>query len=155
MPGRDAAVPEPTPRARLEQVGATISLGADLPYALSLGVRHEVDTTVATLQGEIDRDAEQILERALGDLLRHAGRGVDLDLDGVAFMDCSGLNVLLGLRRRAHQYGKTVTIRAAGPAVERLLALADVRSLFAPPVSLPGTPRDAGTASEGPHRPRS
>jgi anti-anti-sigma factor len=70
----------------------------------------------------------------LGPVLQHAlddsRTGVDLDLDGVQFCDCSGLNTLLRLRQEALHHGKTLTIRHSGPAVTRLLTLTGALSLF-------------------------
>ncbi|WP_314408733.1 anti-sigma factor antagonist [Streptomyces sp. DSM 40484] len=87
-------------------------------------------TVVAT--GEIDMDTCPALRHTLGEALAESVRGVDLDLAGVDFCDCSGLNVLLLVRRRASADGKTVAVRSASRAVERLLTLSDTSSLFRP-----------------------
>ncbi|WP_306338775.1 ANTAR domain-containing protein [Streptomyces sp. KL118A] len=85
------------------------------------------------VRGELDLDAAERLRIDLYRALDHAGDGMELDLRGVPFCDCSGLDLLLSLRQRAIKQGKTVVIRHGGPAVERLLELTGVRSLFAPP----------------------
>ncbi|MFG2373073.1 STAS domain-containing protein [Streptomyces sp. NPDC048504] len=87
--------------------------------------------TVVTVSGEIDIDTEQTLQHALRLALARSPSGVDLDLTGVGFCDCSGLNVLLRVRRIALTDGKTLGVRALSPWVERLLALTDTSSLFA------------------------
>ncbi|MFJ9376158.1 ANTAR domain-containing protein [Streptomyces sp. NPDC101455] len=86
--------------------------------------------TVVTVSGEIDIDTEQTLQRALRLALARSPEGVDLDLAGVGFCDCSGLNVLLRARRIALADCKTLRVRAAGPWVGRLFALTDTSSLF-------------------------
>ncbi|MFJ4628278.1 STAS domain-containing protein [Streptomyces sp. NPDC088847] len=83
-----------------------------------------------TVSGEIDTDTQQTLQRALRLALARSSEGVDLDLSGVGFCDCSGLNVLLRVRRIALTDGKTLRVRAADPCVERLLALTDTSSMF-------------------------
>ncbi|MFD7814919.1 STAS domain-containing protein [Streptomyces sp. NPDC059785] len=83
-----------------------------------------------TVSGDIDLDAEAALQRTLGEALTRSARGVDVDLSGVGFCDCAGLNVLLRIRRRALTEGKTVTVPSAAPAVDRLLSLTGTRSLF-------------------------
>ncbi|MGC5561288.1 ANTAR domain-containing protein [Streptomyces sp. FR-108] len=82
--------------------------------------------------GEIDMDTCPVLRHTLGEALAESLCGVDLDLAGVDFCDCSGLNVLLLVRRRASADGKTVAVRSASRAVERLLTLSDTASLFTP-----------------------
>ncbi|MGV9253660.1 STAS domain-containing protein [Streptomyces sp. NPDC003697] len=105
---------------------------AGLPYPLTLGCRPDGDRMVVTIRGEADRDAADVLGRTLDDALRRAGKGVDLDLRDVAFWDCSSLNVLLELRRRALRSGKDVAIRAAHPTVGRVLELTGTTDLFVP-----------------------
>lgn len=85
-----------------------------------------------TVRGEVDISAAPALERTLRRALRCAARGVDLDLGGTTFCDCSGLNVLLAARRRALEHGRTLTIRSAGPAVRHLLTVTGTWPLFTP-----------------------
>ncbi|MFJ8934713.1 anti-sigma factor antagonist [Streptomyces sp. NPDC102365] len=98
--------------------------------------------------GEIDMDTCPALRHTLGEALAESVRGVDLDLAGVDFCDCSGLNVLLRVRRRASADGKTVAVRSASRAVERLLTLSDTSSLF-PPAS--DDDRGSPRGNEDPH----
>ncbi|MFG2783002.1 ANTAR domain-containing protein [Streptomyces prunicolor] len=89
--------------------------------------------TVVAVSGEIDIDTEQTLQHALRLALARSSDGVDLDLSGVGFCDCSGLNVLLRVRRIALSDGKTLGVRALSAWVERLFALTDTSSLFTHP----------------------
>ncbi|MFH8463084.1 ANTAR domain-containing protein [Streptomyces sp. NPDC017991] len=82
--------------------------------------------------GEIDMDTCAALRHSLCEALADSVRGVRLDLAGVDFCDCSGLNVLLLVRRYALMDGKRVVMWSASRAVERLLALSDTSSLFTP-----------------------
>ncbi|WP_345944847.1 ANTAR domain-containing protein [Streptomyces albus subsp. chlorinus] len=85
-----------------------------------------------SVRGELDLQGHQ-LQPDLRRALERSGSGIDLDLSGVAFCDCSGLSVLLGLRRRALAQGKTVTIHSSSPPVERLLDLTGAGTLFVHP----------------------
>ncbi|MBE8469976.1 STAS domain-containing protein [Streptomyces justiciae] len=85
-----------------------------------------------TIRGELDISAVPALERALREAVARAARGVDLDLSGTAFCDCSGLNALLTARRHALERGRTLTIRSAGPAVRHLLTATGTWPLFTP-----------------------
>ncbi|WNM32197.1 ANTAR domain-containing protein [Streptomyces sp. Li-HN-5-11] len=111
------------------------------------------DRVVVAVRGELDLDVGQLLQRALREALARSTRGLDLDLSGVAFCDCSALNILIGLRRRALADGKTVTVRATSPVIERLFDLTDTLSLFTADgqedtVPLLPAPRDGGSGAD-------
>ncbi|MDX3802769.1 anti-sigma factor antagonist [Streptomyces sp. AK04-3B] len=116
-------------------VGATA--GTDI------SVRTDGERVVVAVRGELDLDSTVPLERALGAALDAAEAGIDLELDGVVFCDCSALNVLLGARERGLRQGRTVVLRSVGPAVERLLTLTGTGSLFAAVPSPEGAARGA------------
>lgn len=92
-----------------------------------------------TVTGEFCLDNSQSLRRALDDALARSEEGVDLDLEELDLADCSALNVLLAVRRDAIAAGKTVTVTAASPAVQRLLSYTDTHGLFSPARN-PGAP---------------
>ncbi|MGX1910668.1 anti-sigma factor antagonist [Streptomyces phaeochromogenes] len=112
---------------------ASVIAGKGRPPAPLKIEAHQVGArTAVVIAGEIDLDGEQQLKRELRRALAESVTGVDLDLSGVEFCDCSGLNVLLHLRRHALKDTKTVVIQAADPVVERLLAVTETSSLFEP-----------------------
>jgi anti-anti-sigma factor len=128
MPEHDpSAPPRSSPAVRTTpRVPAAVDPSAFLEIVTRpAGVR-----TVVAVSGEIDIDTEQTLQRALRLALARSSEGVDLDLTEVGFCDCSGLNVLLRVRRIALADGKTLAVRAVSPGVERLFALTDTSSLF-------------------------
>lgn len=90
----------------------------------------EGDRVLVRVRGELDLDAGQEFRRALKDALGRSARGIDLDLSGVEFCDCSALNILIGLRERALAQGKTIAVRATSPVSERLLLLTGTHELF-------------------------
>ncbi|WP_234482460.1 MULTISPECIES: ANTAR domain-containing protein [unclassified Streptomyces] len=119
--------------------------------APEIAVRPDGDRVVVAVRGELDLDASERLGHALGAALGAAVRGVDLELDGVGFCDCSTLNVLLEMRRQGLEQDKTVVLRTVGPAVARLLALTGTGTLFDAPdpgVADPGVP-DAHVQGRG------
>ncbi|MET8635941.1 MULTISPECIES: STAS domain-containing protein [unclassified Streptomyces] len=101
------------------------------PSLITVTSRRSGDRMVVVVRGAIDYESEDVLRRSLIGALGRSCRGIDLDLREVTFWDCSGLNVLLAVRRTALQDGKTVTIRAAGPVVERVCELTETLPLFA------------------------
>ncbi|MGW7266988.1 STAS domain-containing protein [Streptomyces sp. NPDC054842] len=88
------------------------------------------DRTVVTVSGDIDMDTEETLEQHLVAALAGSVGGVDVDMGGVGFCDCSALNVLLRLRRRALEDGRTVVVRTPGAALHRLLSITGTAPLF-------------------------
>ncbi|WP_051831296.1 ANTAR domain-containing protein [Streptomyces violens] len=119
------------------------------PFLASIDVLPDGDRVTAALRGELDLDAAQWLRSYLHQALSYSVSGVDLDLHEVEFCDCSGLNLLLSLRHRALEQGKTVTLCRSSPAVERLLDLTCTKNPFTPP-----NPDDKYmTSSAAPHDP--
>ncbi|MER6710911.1 MULTISPECIES: ANTAR domain-containing protein [unclassified Streptomyces] len=115
----------------------------------TLDVLPDGDRMTVTLWGELDLGSRRLLPD-LYDVLALSGSGVDLRLDSVGFCDCSGVNVLLDLRVRALDQGKTVVIRSAGLAVERLLDLTGTRELFTDAAHTDGgTPRTDTRRTDG------
>src|SRR5437879_6006371 len=108
------------------------------PCLLAIDVVPDGDRMNVRVCGELDHGGRQ-LQRSLDEALDNSASGVDLDLSAVGFCDCSGLNLLLGLRRQALDQGKTVTIGASGPSVDRLLELTGARELFVHPGSGTGS----------------
>ncbi|MFJ9870131.1 ANTAR domain-containing protein [Streptomyces sp. NPDC101165] len=111
-----------------------------------------------TIRGEIDISVKAALEAALQDAVMRSTYGVDLDLSGTAFCDCSGLSCFLAARHRALAAGKTVTVQAASPLVQRLLGVTGTWPLFTlqqrasrHPAYAPGLP-DAASAEDAPFR---
>ncbi|WP_370253028.1 ANTAR domain-containing protein [Streptomyces sp. V4I8] len=86
-----------------------------------------------TVSGELDLDASERLRSVLRDALSRSVRGIELDLQGVSFCDCSALNILLYLRNRALEQSKTVVIHSTSAVVDRLLTLTSTHALFGHP----------------------
>ncbi|MFE9768238.1 anti-sigma factor antagonist [Streptomyces sp. NPDC005808] len=110
------------------------------------------DWTLVVVSGAIDIVTEQALHNGLRQALARSARGIDLDLSGVDFCDCSGLNVLLHLRRRALDEGKTIAIQATSTAVRRLFSVTGTLSLFAVAGEADEAGRTRDTHSGSAHR---
>ncbi|MFD9128351.1 STAS domain-containing protein [Kitasatospora sp. NPDC059571] len=135
-PGRISASPFPT-------AGATPAAPAYSPLFTDAAGRLSVRAVRAgsrpriRISGEIHFDTVPALRTALETLTAGKPRAVDLDLGAVTFMDCSGLNALLELRRRGLATGFPVRLRAASWPVLHLLDLCDALPLLTrrpPPV---------------------
>jgi anti-anti-sigma factor len=95
--------------------------------------RHDADGTLrVTLTGELDLAVADGLRDQL-DQLRRSGRRVRLDLSELEFIDCSGLNGILGALEAARRgHGELEVDRLVSPGVRRITSLADVASALWP-----------------------
>lgn len=96
-----------------------------------------VDTNggVLVISGEIDAHTCTHLETALSE--RASSGSVYLDLDGVTFIDSSGLHVLLDTHNTTTAAGHVLQIRRASDAVIRLLHITALTEFF--PLGCHGT----------------
>ncbi|MDO8388958.1 MAG: STAS domain-containing protein [Actinomycetota bacterium] len=83
---------------------------------------------VVVVRGDIDIAGGPVLDAALTSA-EPAG-GVVIDLEGVAFIDSSGLRCLLSAARRAAALQSAVSLRSVGPEVARLLQITGTTDQF-------------------------
>lgn len=100
------------------------------PRSLSITTQPDGGRSIVVVRGELDLQAANELGAALRRALKSAAEGIDLDMRGVTFCDCSALNVLLAVREQALAESRTVTIQSPSPVTERLLTLTGTLSLF-------------------------
>ena len=119
MPRADAG-PKPRPRVpdRTETAVLRVAVCPGSPL-------------VVELRGEIDIQSVPGLRDELLRVIRRCGPQLALDLAGVTFMDCAGLNVLLATRRRARLEEGSVLVIRASPPVLRVISLLGLETVFA------------------------
>ena len=87
---------------------------------------------VVTVSGEIDiQSGPQLRDQLLCAIRRHGAR-LALDLTGVTFIDCAGINALMAARRHAQLKGGWLRVIRASPRVERVLALTRLHHVLIP-----------------------
>ena len=84
--------------------------------------KHE-DVAVVVLSGELDLAAAPILRKDLVRIEDGGAPAITLDLQGVSFIDSSGLKELVKARIRAQSNGHRLTIEAPSHAARRLFEL--------------------------------
>jgi anti-sigma B factor antagonist len=80
--------------------------------------------------GEVDVDCAPTLGRMLHDVLAEEWTAAVLDLEGVAFLDSTGLSLLLQLSQQMRQNGAELTLRNVPPTIERLLEVTGTKASF-------------------------
>ncbi|MEU9146687.1 STAS domain-containing protein [Streptomyces sp. NPDC048349] len=89
------------------------------------------DAAGLRLVGALDLDGTAQLRAALADCFARRPDRVVLDLRGLRFCDCAGLNVLMEAKATADRIGTELQVEGARTQVARLFALTGVRDLFA------------------------
>ncbi|MFE1290244.1 STAS domain-containing protein [Streptomyces sp. NPDC058751] len=102
------------------------------------------DPVLVAVHGELDLVSGGRVRDRLREALAASSGGLELDLSGLGFCDCAGLNVLMELRHQAVIQGKTVTIQDSSPAIDRLLDLVGAQELFSAPRPRCAKPRRRG-----------
>ena len=101
---------------------------------------------VVEVRGEVDVQSAPWLREELLRTMRRHGPAIALDLDGVTFLDCAGINVLLATRRRALLEGGCVRVVRPSARAWRVISLLDLQGVLTA-----GSP-PAGSATAGPAR---
>lgn len=128
-----ASSANPPTRGITEPADSASASAAEPACSLATAVRPDGDRVVVKVDGELDLDTSERFRSVLREALNRSVGGVDLDLEGVTFCDCSALNILLTLRHRALEQAKTIAVHPTSEAVDRLLTLTGTQALFAGP----------------------
>ncbi|MFF8952856.1 STAS domain-containing protein [Streptomyces sp. NPDC014940] len=94
-----------------------------------LGVEVDVissDAAVITVSGELDTDTGLALQHQLAGQVVHGRRHLVLDLEGVPFMDSSGLRVIVQTVNEMRNIDGSVSLAAPSQVVRRVLDLTGV-----------------------------
>ena len=82
------------------------------------------------VSGELDLHTASTLRDAALAALRQHGTCLRVDLEGVTFMDSTGIEVLLATRRRAELEGGSLTLLSPTQAVWRVIEVTGLDKLF-------------------------
>jgi anti-anti-sigma factor len=93
---------------------------------LRVDARSEPDRVVLHLTGELDLASSSIFERALEDPSLAAAPLLVLDLDGLKFVDSTGLRIILLAHEGARARDQQFAITPGSPQVQRLLNITSV-----------------------------
>src|SRR5438309_9156889 len=97
---------------------------------LNVVVLDRRDATVLTVSGELDMASSPALDDVLGRIDSSSRRRTILDLDGLEFMDVTGLRVLLRAHERVRKLGGHLILINVRNGVRRLLTLSGATDLL-------------------------
>ena len=106
----------------------------ELPAHLSVDVRLCSSGVTVTVRGEVDVHTAPILRARLHEVISQGEQRVVVHLDGVTFLDSTGLGVLVGAHKAQSAAGGTLELVCGQPRLLRIIGLTgldrvlDVRS---------------------------
>jgi anti-sigma B factor antagonist len=98
---------------------------------LTVGTRSAGECVVLTLAGELDVTNAAEAEEAVRVTWRDPPSYLVFDLSRLAFMDSTGVRVLVRARRRAAEHEATVALAGLTPSVSRIIELTGLNQAFA------------------------
>src|SRR5581483_3263034 len=94
---------------------------------LSVNIRRKRRAVIVSVAGEIDMATAGRLESSVRG---HADLDVTVDLEGVTFMDSSGITALVRLQRQVMDEGHTLRVTGERPNVRRVLEISGLYDLL-------------------------
>jgi len=95
-----------------------------------IGSVHAGEPLVVTVRGEVDLATAPELESCIQRAFADAPGSVMLDLDGLTFIDSSGLRVLVALSKEARSRDASLTLRNVPRHAQRVLDLTGLSEWF-------------------------
>lgn len=100
-------------------------MSAESRQPFRLEERSNGSRTILALHGELDLASVEAV-RVRIDALRAAGRAVLLDLDGLRFMDSTGIRLILQAGEDSRRDGWSFAVTRGSAAVQRVLRAASI-----------------------------
>ncbi len=85
---------------------------------------------MVAVEGEIDAYTAPQLRERLNELLEQRRYEILVDLEGVEFMDSTGLGILVGAHKRAKEHDGTVALVSTRPALLRVFSITGLDKVF-------------------------
>jgi anti-sigma B factor antagonist len=96
------------------------------PDQLRIDSRLEADRVVLSLDGELDMANAPLLQRAIESPDLKDTKTVVLDLQGLTFLDSTGLRIILSAREQCWRRGQEFAVTPGSQQVQRLLSVTGV-----------------------------
>lgn len=112
---------------RLPERPSACGPGGD--FGLQVDIRPGVPA-VAEVSGELDIASASWLRETLLLAIRRHGPAICVDLQGVTFLDCSGINALLATARRARLEGGRMRVLSPSAPARRVIGLLGLQKVL-------------------------
>lgn len=96
------------------------------PDQLRIDLRQEADRVVLALVGELDMANSPLLQRSIESPELQETKTVVLDLQGLTFLDSTGLRIILSARELCWRRGQEFAVTPGSQQVQRLLSVTGV-----------------------------
>ena len=96
----------------------------------SIGKAHVPGRVVVTVRGDLDAASAPRLKEALEDLETYGDHDVIVDVEGLTFIDSSGVYVLIQALKRMSTEGRRLTLRGADSGAYKVLDVCRLTSVF-------------------------
>ncbi|MCW3032449.1 MAG: hypothetical protein QOK19_2459 [Solirubrobacteraceae bacterium] len=93
---------------------------------LRIDLRQESDRAVVKLEGELDMANAPLLQNTIESSELAAAKTVVLDLQGLTFLDSTGLRIILAAREQCWRRGQEFAVTPGSQQVQRLLSVTGV-----------------------------
>lgn len=93
---------------------------------LSIKTTTDAGASTVTVTGEVDVSNANELREALDAVLGQTPAGISVDLAQVAYIDSTGIGVLVGAATRSADAGVTFAVTNPQPNVRRVLGLLEI-----------------------------
>ena len=113
--------------------GCSLELPTACGSGGALGLRVEIRPgvpAVAEISGELDIASASWLRETLLLAIRRHGPAICVDLQGVTFLDCSGINALLATARRARLEGGRMRVTSPSAPTRRVIGLLGLQNVL-------------------------
>jgi anti-sigma B factor antagonist len=97
---------------------------------LKVSTRSHAGHALVVIAGEIDLYTAPQLQSEFTRLLQEGPGRVVIDMSAVDFCDSTGMNVLLSALKRLKERGGTLEVAAPRPAVQKILQVTGLDSVF-------------------------
>ena len=97
---------------------------------LTIDKEESPDGSLIRVVGEVDLYSSPELRKAILKAVPSAERGLAIDLEGVTYIDSSGVATLVEGLRSAREHGTGFALVSPSPAVMQVLELARLDSVF-------------------------
>jgi anti-sigma B factor antagonist len=112
------------------KAGRTAGLEEVVRIELSLETGTRDPWTVLTVHGEIDAYTSPQLRTRLRDLIDQGSLALLIDLEGVGFMDSTGLGVLVGALKHVREREGRIALVVTRPPLLRILRITGLDQVF-------------------------